>query len=72
MDVLRQFYEEETKREAVKNFLIEQLKEMAIDTIFNKKATAGIYEARKVIDKAFDELVDRYTVEKPKQIESSR
>ncbi len=69
---LQQFYTNETMREAVKAFLIDQLKEMAIETVFDKKATAGIYEARKVIDKAFDKLIELYKPEEKPVIESSR
>ncbi len=72
MDILNQFYNEETKREAVKTFLIERLKEMAIETVFDKKATAGIYEARKVIDRAFERLEELYKPKSKIINESSR
>ena len=63
---LKQFYDNENGREAVKLFMVEQLREMAVEQVFNKKAIAGIYEARKVIDKTFDKLAELYgKIEEP-------
>ncbi len=47
-------------REAMRQFLIDQMREMAIDRVFTKQSTAGIYECRKVIDKTFDKLEEIY------------
>jgi hypothetical protein len=57
---LKTFYDNKPLREAFQSFLIEQLKTMAVDTVFDKKATAGIYEAKKVIDRAFEKLDELY------------
>jgi hypothetical protein len=72
MNPLKLFYENETQREAVKTFLIDNLKEMAVDTVFDKKATAGIYEAKKVIDKSFEKLEEIFAERKPTVIDSAR
>ena len=60
MDLLRQFYLNEHEREAVKEFMIQVLKERAVDKVFNKKAIAGVYEARQTIDDVFNKLEEMY------------
>lgn len=47
-------------RETIKAFLIAQLEDYAIEQIFNKQSTAGIYEAKKVIDKSFSALEELF------------
>lgn len=64
-NTLRQFYNNENEREAVKEFLIQTLKEMAVERVFDKKAVAGIYEGKKAIEKAFDDLQIKYGIIKP-------
>ena len=72
MDILRQFYSNEIEREAVKEFMIQNLKEMAVDRVFDKKAVAGIYEGKKAIEKAFDKLEELYGIIKPVEPTNSR
>jgi hypothetical protein len=71
-NILKQFYENSPQRDAVQAFMIEQLREMAVERVFDKKAISGIYEARKVVDIAFDKLEELYAVKKPSLPESSR
>ncbi len=47
-------------REAVKEFLIDHLKEIAIEKSFKGETTGGIQEAKKAIDDAFTRLVSLY------------
>ncbi len=68
--ILKQFYENSSEREAVREFLIESLKEMAVERVFSKGAVAGIYEGRKAIDKAFDKLQQEYGIVKKADITS--
>jgi hypothetical protein len=70
--ILKQFYENENGREAVKQFMIEQLREMAVERVFDKKAIAGIYETRKLIDKMFDKLAEQYGIVEEPIISNSR
>lgn len=66
MDLLRQFYNDIHTREAVKEFMIANLRETAVEKVFNKGAVAGIYEAKKAIDKSFDKLDELYgIIDKP-------
>lgn len=59
-NILRQFYNNETQREVVKGFLIDTLKQIAIDRTFNSKDTGGISDAKECIDNAFDKLEELY------------
>lgn len=63
---LRNFYANENERETVKAFLIEVLKEMAVEMAFEGESVTGIREARLLITKAFDKLEEVYgKVEEP-------
>ncbi len=57
---LKQFYEQEGMREAVREFMIAELRELAVERVFNKQTIAGIYEGRRVIDQAFNKLDEIY------------
>jgi hypothetical protein len=59
-NILRQFYNNETTREGVKGFLIDNLKQIAIDRTFDNKDIGGIADAKECIDKAFDKLEELY------------
>lgn len=72
MDLLRQFYLNEHEREAVKEFMIQVLKERAVDKVFNKKAIAGVYEARQTIDDVFNKLEEMYQPKVVNQPEEKR
>lgn len=69
---LQIFHSNEIMREQVKDFLIEQLRELAIERVFGKQAISGIYEARKVITLAFDRMDELFTKQKKGTIQSSR
>lgn len=69
---LRQFYENKGMLAAVNEFFIENLKRMAVDTVFDKKATAGIYEAKKLLDLSFDKLDELYGKIPSAEIANSR
>lgn len=63
---LKNFYDNEVLREAVKAFLLEELHNLAVERVFGKQTVAGIYEGKKVIDKAFDKLGVLYgKIDKP-------
>lgn len=72
MDILQQFYSSEPMREAVRLFFIAQLEKRAIEKVFNKQAVAGVYEAKKTLEEAFEKLSEMYEPKKPASIESSR
>lgn len=67
MELLKHFYEDEHTREAFKAFQIQVLHEMAVDKVFDKKAIAGMYEAKKVVERSFEKLEETFAPEK-KQI----
>lgn len=70
MDILKTFYNDVHTREAVKEFLLSNLKEEAVERVFDKKAIAGLYEASKCIEKTFSKLEELYG-EKPQLIQDS-
>ena len=64
--LLKQFYEFKGQREAVRYFMIETLKEIAIERAFDGKDVSGIPEARLCIENMFDRLEELYgIIEKP-------
>lgn len=65
-NILRNFYNNPTQRDAVRTFQIDMLGEMAKDLAFRGKDTAGIAEAKMAIEKSFDKLEELYAAkEKP-------
>lgn len=70
--LLGQFYANDPQREAVKEFFVDMLKELAVEKAFAGEDTLGIAEAKQVIDNAFVRLDQTYgKMEKP-IISSSR
>jgi hypothetical protein len=53
---LKDFFLNEVMRNDVKTYLIDFLKEQAIEKTFNKENTEHIAEAKEVLDKAFENL----------------
>lgn len=72
MNPLQAFYENPTQREAVKEFLLEVLKERAIEKVFSARSVAGIYETKSIIESAFDKLEEVYKPKKKPTNHSSR
>jgi hypothetical protein len=58
--LLAQFYEQESIRKAVEEFMVDTLKEMAVDKTFDGEDVTGIKEARELIVKMFDRLDSMY------------
>lgn len=71
-DLLKIFYKDEHTRESVKQFMINQLEVMAVETVFKKDSVDGICEARKLVDRMFGTLSELYDSPKKPVIESSR
>ena len=72
MNALKQFYDNETQREAFKAFMIECLNELAIERVMKRQDISGIADAKVLVDKTFIKLKEIYG-EKPKPIiKSSR
>lgn len=73
MDPLQQFFETPAIKEAVKAYLLEELATKAIEAVFQKKSTAGIYEANRVIEDCFRDGEKRYQqATEKKVIDNSR
>jgi hypothetical protein len=53
---LKDFFLNEAMRNDVKSYLLDFLKEQAIEKAFNKESTIYIAEAKEVLDKAFNNL----------------
>lgn len=70
--LLKQFYDNEGEREAVKEFMFEALKELAVERVFDKQSVSGIYEGKKAVEKAFDRLQEIYGQKQTVQEVSSR
>ena len=60
MNHLRPFYENENQREAVRGFLIECLKEMAVERVMKREETGDIADAKEAIEEAFIKLKELY------------
>ena len=72
MNPLIQFQQDEHTRDAVREFFIQQLGEMAIARVFEREDVSGIADAKETIDKAFSKLQDLYEPKKKPLIDSSR
>jgi hypothetical protein len=72
MNPLSLFYQNEVEREAVREFFIKNLEEMAVERVFDKQSVAGIYEARKVITRSFDKLDELFGKPKVQKTFNSR
>ncbi len=72
MNPLQQFQLNETLREAVKAFMVETLRELAVERVMAQKDVKGVYEAQEVIDNAFNKLEELYAEKKKTVVESSR
>lgn len=71
MDILRNFYNNTPERKSVEDFLIANLKDLAVEKAFKGESVAGIPEAKRAIEKAFETLGDIYgKIEKPPIINS--
>jgi hypothetical protein len=57
---LHQFYIQEEMREAVKEFIMNHLKEITIRKAFAGESTEGICEAKNTLQNAFKQLSDTY------------
>lgn len=60
MNPLNSFYNNQSEREGVKAFLIESLKELAVERAFEGKSVVGIAEAKEAIDGAFNKLEEMW------------
>ncbi len=54
--LLRTFFNDEHTREEVHAYLIDFLKEEGVRKLFDREETAGVAEAKEMVDKAFDNL----------------
>lgn len=60
MKPLHKFYIDEEMRNAVKDFIINHLKEITIKKAFAGESTEGILEAKNTLSNAFKQLEDTY------------
>ena len=60
MPSLRIFYENEVMREDVRAYMVDTLKEIAVERTFNGEETKGIKDAHELIDRMFDRLDQEY------------
>jgi len=60
MNPLVLFYNNKTQREAVKDFIILTLKDVAVERSFAGQSIDGIKDAKELIDKAFYRLEELY------------
>lgn len=58
--LLAKFYNDNTTRDAVHEFFIENLKSIAVSKSFEGLDTKGIKEAKEMLDNAFQELEGKY------------
>lgn len=62
MEVLHKFYIQEEMRNAVKEYILNHLKEITIKKAFNGESTEGICEAKNTLSNAFKQLDDTYGI----------
>lgn len=72
MNPLNVFYQNETQREAVKEFMVDTLKQIAVEKTFNGESVEGIMEAHDLIERSFNRLEELYGIIKPPVISNSR
>lgn len=60
MPILHKFYIDQEMREAVKEFIINHLKDITVKKAFAGESTEGILEAKNTIQNAFKQLEDTY------------
>lgn len=72
MNPLQLFYSNENERQAVYDFFIATLGELAVEKAFDGKETKGIQEAKECIDNAFTKLEELFAKKKPQEVPSPR
>lgn len=72
LHALKVFYENEVEREAVKDFMLQCLNEMALDRVFKKESTISIADAKELVDLMFIRLKEEYGDQPAPNISSSR
>lgn len=60
MDILKHFVENETLKNAVRLYFEETLKEEILNKAFNGSDITGYAEAKKILDKTFNNLEGQY------------
>jgi hypothetical protein len=70
MELLKRFYQDEHTRNAVKEFLVQCLKEKAVELAFGGRSTAEIKQASEVIDEAWNKLDRLYGKKEEKNKEN--
>ncbi len=65
MEQLKTFYDNESQREAVREFMIACLEELAVKRVFSKEDVASLADAKEVVEHTFIRLKEIYG-EKPK------
>lgn len=69
---LRTFYENETEREAVKEFLIECLEEVAVKRVMSRENTTSLADAKDVVEETFIKLSELFGKKPKPNVQSSR
>lgn len=71
MNPLHRFYTDKEMYNEVKKYLIEHLKEVAIENAFKGTDTTGIKEAKIAVDNAFNQLEKEFGEKKKVEVNSS-
>lgn len=69
---LKAFNDSPEIKNSVKEFMVDVLKEIAVEKAFKGETVVGIPEASKLIERMFDRLEEEYTEEKKSIINNSR
>lgn len=64
---LKTFHDNENQREAVKDFILDYLKELAVERVMNREDTSSLADAKEVVEQSFIKLKELYGL-KPKPI----
>ena len=68
--LLNNFYNDSHTREAVKEFLLKNLNDLALERVYNKGNTEAIADAREVIENSFTELRELFEKKKDREVEN--
>lgn len=71
MNALHRFFQDKEIHDGVKTFLLEHLKQVAVDKAFEGSDTTGIKEAKLAIDNAFNQLEKEFGEKKKIEVNSS-
>lgn len=72
MNPLLRFYQDEQMRDTLKEFMLNELSDMAVQKVFDKEDISGLPEAKELVEKLFNKLHELYEPVAEPVIQSTR